>query len=80
MSKGFVCTVFVMFYKHKDYKNDPSKYRCIVLLNHEHKVLLTILLNRISRETDGHLSDLQTGFRSDPWASNFGSALDLEME
>mgnify|MGYP006202534835 CR=1 FL=1 len=39
----FVRATFVMLYKHKGSRNDPSKYRCIGLLNHAYKVLNTCL-------------------------------------
>ena len=52
-----------MLYKHKGSKNDPSKYRCIGLLNHCYKILSQCLLQRLSAETDGYLADWQAGFR-----------------
>ena len=59
----FARAVFIMLYKNKGSKNDPSKYRCIGLLNHCYKMLSTILLGRIQQETNGFLSDWQAGFR-----------------
>ena len=59
----FAQATFVMLYKHKGSKNDPSKYRCIGLLNHCYKVLSQCLLQRLSAETDGYLADWQAGFR-----------------
>ena len=55
--------VFKMLYKRKGSPNDPSKYRCIGLLNSAYKVLSAVMLNRITRETAGYLQDWQAGFR-----------------
>ena len=60
---SFGRAIFIMLYKHKGSKNDPTKYRCIGLLNHAYKVLSCILLGRIMRETNGYLQDWQAGFR-----------------
>jgi hypothetical protein len=38
---------FIMLFKQKGSVNDPRKYRCIGLLNHEYKILSCILLNRM---------------------------------
>ena len=61
--QAFGQAVFVMLYKNKGSTNDPTKYRCIGLLNHAYKVLSTIILGRINAETDGYLQDWQAGFR-----------------
>ena len=63
VSEKFARATFVMFYKHKGSKNDPTKYRCIGLLNHCYKILSQCLLERLSTETDGYLADWQAGFR-----------------
>ena len=44
-----VC-VFIMIYKQKGSHNDCAKYREIGLLNHEYKIMVTILLRRIVEE------------------------------
>ena len=54
---------FTMLFKHKGSKNDPSRYRCIALLNHAYKVLSYILLGRMLNPADGFLKDWQAGFR-----------------
>lgn len=60
----FVKAVFVMLYKNKKGSpNDPTKDRCIGLLDHAYKALSHCLLARINIETDGYLSDWQAGFR-----------------
>ena len=58
-----VIAKFKMLYKNKGSRNDPSKYRCIALLNHAYKVLSLILLGRILQVSDGFLKDWQAGFR-----------------
>ena len=52
-----------MLFKNKGTRNDPSKYRCIGLLNHCYKVLSQCLLQRLNTETEGYLADWQAGFR-----------------
>ena len=52
-----------MLYKNKGSREDPSKYRCIALLNHAYKVLSIILLGRLLQISDGFLKDWQAGFR-----------------
>ena len=60
----FARATFVMLYKHKGSRDDPSKYRCIIgLLGHAYKILNICLLQRLEAETGGHLSDWQAGFR-----------------
>ena len=60
---AFGRAVFIMLYKNKVSSNDPGKYRCIGLLNHAYKVLSTIILGRITAETQDYLQDWQAGFR-----------------
>ena len=55
--QAFGQAVFVMLYKNKGSTNDPTKYRCIDLLNHACEVLSTIILGRINTETDDYLQD-----------------------
>ena len=52
-----------MLYKNKGSPNNPSKYRCIGLLNHEYKVLSCIILNRLLGVSENFLKDWQAGFR-----------------
>ena len=63
MSVAFARVSFRMLYKHKGSPDDPTKYRCIGLLNHSYKVLSQCMLQRLEHETDGFLSDWQAGFR-----------------
>ena len=53
-----------MLWKQKGSSNDPSKYRCICLLNHTYEVLATITLQRLLTGTSGFLKDWQAGFRA----------------
>ena len=55
---------FIILFKQKGSKDDPTKYRCIGLLNHEYKVLSQILLARLLVSSDGFLKDWQAGFRA----------------
>ena len=55
---------FVMIFKNKGSHDDPSKYRCLGMLNHTYKVLSQCMLNRMVKETEGFLPDWQAGFRS----------------
>ena len=55
--ENFATANFRMLFKGKGSSNDPSKYRCIVLLNHTYKVLSYILLGRITGVTDEFLKD-----------------------
>ena len=55
---------FVMLYKHKGSSDDPTKYRCIGLLNHGYKILAQIILARLLTCTDSFLKDWQAGFRA----------------
>ena len=59
----FARATFVMLFKNKGSTNDPSKYRCIGLLNHCYKVLAQCLLERLEKETGSYLSDWQADFR-----------------
>ena len=61
--KDLVLGEFVMLWKKKGSTDDPSKYRCICLLNHLYKILSTIILNRLLEPVDGFLKDWQAGFR-----------------
>ena len=63
VSQDFAKATFVMLFKNKGSSNDPSKYRCIGLLAHAFKVFQQCLMERIEAETEGYLSDWQTGFR-----------------
>ena len=60
---GFALANFVMLYKNKGSSDDPSKYRCITLLNHAYKILSHIILKRLTAECENFLEDWQTGFR-----------------
>ena len=55
--------VFKMLFKHKGSPDDPSKYRCIGLLNSAYKVLSAVMLQRLIKETQHYLQDWQAGFR-----------------
>ena len=55
--------VFKMLYKNKDSPDDPTKYRCIGLLNSAYKVLSAVMLARLVVETSHYLQDWQAGFR-----------------
>ena len=48
-----VFAVFAMLYKNKGSPNDPTKYRCIILLGHTYKALSHCMLARINAETGG---------------------------
>ena len=52
-----------MLFKDKGSADDPTKCRCIGLLNHMYKALSQCLLVRIDAEAGGFLSDWQAGFR-----------------
>ena len=57
---------FIMLYKQKGSANDPKKYRCIGLLNHEYKLLSGIILARMLHASDGFLQEMvmfSYGFR-----------------
>ena len=58
----FAQATFVMLYKNKGSKDDPSKYRCIGLLTHAYKTLSQCLLARLEQETAKYLSE---GSRTD---------------
>ena len=55
---------FVMLYKNKGSTNDPTKYRCIGLLNHSYKLLTNIMLTRLLNCSESFLKDWQAGFRA----------------
>ena len=61
--ESFAKAVFVMLYKQKGSSDDPTKYRCIGLLGHAYKTLSQCMLHRLNIETNGALSDWQSGFR-----------------
>ena len=46
-----------MLYKNKGSPNDPSKYRCIALLNHAYKILARIMLIRLTGSSEKFLRD-----------------------
>ena len=54
---------FRMFFKNKGSRDDPSRYRCIALLNHAYKALSLIILGRLIGISDSSLQDWQAGFR-----------------
>ena len=54
---------FVMLHK-KGSTDDPTKYRCLAMLNHAYKALSQCLLARIEKETEKYLSEWQAGFRA----------------
>ena len=60
---GFVQAHFVMLFKGKGSANDPTRYRCIALLNDSYKILLRILLKRLMPNSEIFLNDWQAGFR-----------------
>ena len=55
---------FKMLFKGKGSPDDPSKYRCIGLLNHAYKLLAHIILARLLIPSEGYLKDWQAGFRA----------------
>ena len=61
---SFVTAKFRMLFKGKGSNNNPSKYRCIALLNHAYKVLSLILLGRLVGSSEDFLKDWQAGFRA----------------
>ena len=63
MPKDMGVAIFKMLYKRKGSPNDPTKYRCIGLLNSAYKVLSAVMLQRLMIETKGYLQDWQAGFR-----------------
>ena len=63
LPQGFAQANFTMLYKNKGSSNDPSKYRCIALLNHAYKILSKIILARLVVQCGGSLQDWQAGFR-----------------
>ena len=62
---NLVSANFRMLFKLKGSKEDPSRYRCIALLNHAYKVLSIILLGRLLNISDSFLQDWQAGFREE---------------
>ena len=55
---------FKMLFKGKGSPDDPSKYRCIGLLNHAYKLLAHVILARLLIPSEGYLQDWQAGFRA----------------
>ena len=55
--QDLVTVNFRMLYKKKDSRDDPSRYRCIALLNHAYKALSLILLGRMIGISDSFLQD-----------------------
>ena len=62
--QNLACGKFVMVWKRKGSSDDPSKYRCLCLLNHAYKALAIILLQRLLTGSVGFLKDWQNGFRA----------------
>ena len=63
LPEGFAEANFVLLFKNKGSPNDPTKYRCIALLNHAYKILSKIILVRLTRQCGNFLDDSQAGFR-----------------
>ena len=59
----FAKAKFIMLFKNKGSSDDPSKYRCLGLLNHSYKALSQCMQARLEKETAGFLPDWQAGFR-----------------
>ena len=57
MPPELVRAAFVMIYKNKGSRDDPSKYRCIGLLPHAYKILSLVMLERVMKECSDYLSD-----------------------
>ena len=53
--------IFKMLYKRKGSSNNPTKYRCIGLLNSAYKVLSATMLQRLLTETEGGTLQFQSG-------------------
>eukprot|EP01050_Picozoa_sp_SAG11_P009703 SAG11_NODE_930_length_6500_cov_4.853304_5_plen_83_part_00 len=51
--------LFVMVYKGKGSSDDLTKYKCICLLNHAHKILSAVLLRRLASECEEWLPEHQ---------------------
>ena len=64
LPESFAQVKFVMIFKNKGSSNDPSKYRCIGLLNHSYKVLSLIMLMRLLHCSENFLDDWKAVFRS----------------
>ena len=58
----FTQAKFKMLFKNKGATDDPTKYRCLDMLNHAYKALSQCLLVRIEQETKSYLSEWQAGF------------------
>ena len=48
---------FKMHYKNKGSPDDPTKYRCIGLVNHAYKAIANIILTRILDCQEGFIKD-----------------------
>ena len=48
---------FIMLFKNKGSTNNPKKYRCIGLLNHEYKTLSSVILAHTLHASEGFLQD-----------------------
>lgn len=59
---SFAKANFKMLFK-KGNPDDPSKYRCLGMLNHCYKVLSRIILGRLVGKSERYLQDWQAGFR-----------------
>ena len=59
----FARASFRMLFKRTGSPDDPSKYRCIALLNHCYKILSQCMMEQLESETSGYLSEWQAGFR-----------------
>ena len=57
LPENFAQARFVMLFKNKGSSNDPSKYRCIGLLNHAYKILSLIILSRLMECSGNYLQD-----------------------
>ena len=64
MPADFAQATIVMTYKNKGSSDDPTKNRCLTMLNHAYKALFQCLLTRIEKETGSYLSEWQAGFRA----------------
>ena len=53
----FARAKFIMVYKDKGSADDPSKYHCLDLLNHNYKTLSQCMQARLEQETAKYLPD-----------------------
>ena len=61
---NFAQAKFTMLFKNKGSSRDPTKYRCIGLLNHSYKILSIIILRGLLLSSERYLQDWQAGFRA----------------